>query len=121
METTNFTPHPVSADMKGKIVAIHGATGQLVASSFDNLVINRGRKDGVEVGHVYGVYKAARTVKTRDAAILMEEEDHRSVTIPPEQIGTMMVYRVYDKVAYGISFNMTRQVIIGDEVAKAIR
>jgi hypothetical protein len=32
-----------------------------------------------------------------------------------------MVYRVYDKVAYGISFNMTRQVMIGDEVAKAIR
>jgi LysM repeat protein len=121
METTNFTPHPVSADMKGKIVAIHGATGQLVASSFDNLVINRGRKDGVEAGHVYGVYKAARTVKTSDAAILMEEQDHRSVTIPPEQIGTMMVYRVYDKVAYGISFNMTRQVVIGDEVAKAVQ
>lgn len=121
MESSNFIPRPVTADMKGKIVAIHGATGQMVASSFDNLVINRGRKEGVEVGHVYGVYKAARTLKMSDAALLMEEKDNRSVTIPPEQVGTMMVYRVYDKVAYGISFNMKRQVEVGDEVAKAMQ
>ncbi|MBY0346473.1 MAG: hypothetical protein K2P98_06385, partial [Neisseriaceae bacterium] len=120
MESSNFTPHPVTANMKGKIVSIHGTTGQLIAASFDNFVINRGRKDGVEVGHVYGVYKAARTVKMSDAAILMEKDENRSVNIPAEQIGTMMIYRVYDKVAYGISFNMSRQVVVGDEVAKSM-
>jgi hypothetical protein len=51
----SFFPVPAAAGMRGKIVAVLNGVSQI--GQFDVVVLNRGARNGVEVGHVFEVYR----------------------------------------------------------------
>lgn len=56
----NYVPHAPEQAINGQIISAYGAISD--AGKHGTVLINKGRKDGVEVGHVLAVYSKGRTV-----------------------------------------------------------
>ena len=71
-------------------------------AKYDVVVIDRGEQDGVEVGHVLQIDRAGETVRDIIAGGGAE------VTLPDEKAGVLMVFRVFDRVSYGLVMESSR-------------
>lgn len=107
----NYAPHPAAPGMEGKIIS--GYEGVEEVGQFASITINRGSRDGVEVGHVFTVKQAARTI---DSGKTDNKGYPVYVSLPQETIGTLFIYRVYDRIAYGIVMDSTDSINMGDNV-----
>jgi len=90
----NYYPHAPNTDIRGRIVGVVDGVSQV--AQYDVVVIDRGARDGVEEGHVLTVDHAGETI--RDVVMGGGEE----VTLPDEEAGTLMVFRVFERVSYGL-------------------
>jgi len=57
-ETTpirSFVPNPAPAGLEGKIIAVLGGVSQI--GQYDVVVLNRGQRDGVDIGQVFEAYR----------------------------------------------------------------
>jgi hypothetical protein len=90
----NYFPHAPESDIKGRIVGVVDGVTQI--GKLNVVVIDRGVKDGVEVGHVLQIDRAGETI--RDVVAGGGEK----VTLPDEKAGVLMVFRVFDRVSYGL-------------------
>ena len=105
----NYAPHPASAQMSGKVVSIYnGVDG---AAQYSTIVLNLGSAQGVENGHVFGLFKKGRPLEIKD------EQGKRTVALPAERAGNAFVYRVFDKVSYALVLDSTGPIYVGDGVA----
>ena len=73
-------------------------------------MINRGRRNGIEVGHVLRVRQAGETVPDRIGG-----RDEK-VKLPDEDAGLLMVFRTFDKVSYALVMEATRPIHVLDTV-----
>jgi hypothetical protein len=69
--------------------------------------INRGKADGVEVGHVLALYNLGGTV--RDITKKQDDPGAR-ITLPDERAGLAFVFRVFERVSYALIMQTTRPV-----------
>ncbi len=104
-----YTPHAPEAQMSGRIVSVYG---DAVVNAAQNQVvaINRGTRDGMEVGHVMAILKdGARMVdKSDEARPLMK--------LPNERNGLLMVFRTFDRLSYALILEITDGVRVGDRL-----
>ena len=56
------------------------------------ITLNKGKRDGLEVGHVLALYHKGENVK----------HEGKSFTLPDERYGLTFVFRVFDKVSYAL-------------------
>ena len=105
---TNFVPHAPDTPVAARIIKIYGGVAEAGPQSI--VSINKGSSDGLEVGHVlainrYGpVIKDPEYQKDKDAKSTKPANglDPDMVKLPDERIGLLMVFRVFDKVSYGL-------------------
>lgn len=91
----DIIPHLSSQIITGKIVAMYDT---LTSTAEDNsVIINRGARDGVEVGQVYDITNTHKIIDPDSNP----DEPHYLV-MPPQTIGEMLIYKVYDKVSFGV-------------------
>lgn len=90
----NYYPHAPDQMIKGRIISVLDGVTQI--GQYNVVVVDRGAQDGVEVGHVLTVDAAGETV--RDVVAGHGE----TVTLPDEEAGVMMIFRVFDRVSYGL-------------------
>jgi LysM repeat protein len=81
------------------------------SAKYQIVVVNKGEDAGLKVGNVLATY--FRGGEERDkymARKTMErgEEDKLNVTLPDERSGLMMIFKVFDKVSYGLILQSTR-------------
>lgn len=107
----SYVPHAPTEDIKGRIISLYGGVGEGGPSSIVSL--SRGKRDGLEVGHVLAIYRAGATVTNR-----FEDDRVQTHTLPDERYGLVFVFRVFDRVAYGLVTNASRSVLPGDRVQK---
>lgn len=105
LEST-FYPAAPGDDIDGVIMTILGGLSRVGRN--DVVAINRGERDGLEVGHVLAVHKAGAVVRD---AIARER-----VQLPSERAGLMMVFRTFDRMAYGLILQTTQPLVVGDLV-----
>ncbi len=111
---TQYIPHPPRTVVKGRIVSIYSgiATGEAGRNSV--VAINKGRRDGLELGHVLAIHRAGVAIpdpespKSRDGAPKIE--------MPDERYGLIFVFRVFDSVSYALVMESSRPVIPADIV-----
>ncbi len=96
----NYFPHAPETDIKGHIVSVVDGVSQV--AQFDVVVIDRGERDGVEEGHVLQVDRAGETIRDVIAGGGAE------VKLPDEEAGVLMVFRVFDRVSYGLIMQSQR-------------
>jgi hypothetical protein len=101
-----YVPHAPAQPIKGRIVTIYGEA--ISAGQNQIVTINRGTKDGVERGHVLALWRdGARVPDTTDAAKPL-------MKLPDERIGTLFVFRVFDRVSYALIIQSEDPVKPGD-------
>ena len=71
------------------------------------ITINRGRADGLEIGHVLALYTLGGTV--RDVSKRAGADD-AMIQLPDERAGLSFVFRVFERVSYALVMNITRPV-----------
>ncbi len=101
-----YVPRAPERAVDGRIVSVYGGVNQAGTQSI--VTINRGKRDGLEVGHVLALMQTGETKLDRTA-------DRREfVKLPDERIGEMFVFRVFDSVAYALVMRVQQPVQVGD-------
>jgi hypothetical protein len=107
-ELLNYVPRAPRAQIKGKIISIYGGVGE--AGQFSIVAISRGKRDGIELGHVLAISRTGQTVTNRF------EDKAESIRLPDERYGLLFVFRVFEKVSYALVMESSRPVIPHDTV-----
>jgi len=102
----NFFPRAPSSQIDGRIVSVIGGVTQI--GQYMVVVLNRGSNDGLSVGDVLTVFQAGRTIDDRFGG--------GKVTLPEEEAGTLMVFKTYDRISYGLVMEATDAIHIHDAV-----
>ena len=101
-----YVPRAPDAPVDGRIVSIYG--DGLRAGQNQVVALNRGKRDGMERGHVLALWRAgANAVDTTDA-------QRTPMRLPDERHGLLFVFRVFDRVSYALIFSVRDPVRAGD-------
>jgi hypothetical protein len=110
----NYAPHAPDVHVSGRVMSIYGGLGRVgEAGPLQIVTINRGRADGIEVGHVLALYALGGSV--RDVTKARDAPDAQ-IKLPDERSGVLFVFRVFDRVSYGLIMQLTRPVSTLDVV-----
>ncbi len=104
--SATFFPKAPDAEIDGLIIAVEGGVANVGA--FDVVVINRGARENVQTGDVLAVNKAGERIKDRIA--------RDRVTLPSERAGLLIVFKVFEKVSYGLVLGADQPLSVFDEV-----
>jgi hypothetical protein len=105
-ELINYVPRRPDKDITGRIVAVYG--GVMAVGAGDIVTINRGRKDGLEIGNVLAVLRNGDTIVDRTAP------HKEKVKLPDENVGHLFVFRVFDNVSYALLVAASGPIAVGD-------
>jgi LysM domain len=107
-QPVNYAPHAPGAQIKGRVIGIYGGVAKVGEAGPQSIIsINRGKADGVEVGHVLALYNRGATV--RDTSKPRNAADAR-IQLPDERAGLAFVFRVFDRISYALVMQVTRPV-----------
>ena len=107
-EVPNYAPHAPSVFMQGRIVGVYGGLGKLGEGGPQSIVtLNRGRADGVEVGHVFALYRPGPVIAD---ASKVTNSGSATFKLPDERYGLAFVFRIFDRVSYALVMRVTRPV-----------
>jgi len=104
-QSAPYIPRAPEKNVRGKVIAgAENAVSEMAPLSV--VILNRGSREGLEVGHVLGLYRSEGNVKLGD----------RVVALPEREYGWLLVFRVFNKMSYGLVMTATRQVNVNDIV-----
>jgi hypothetical protein len=117
----SFIPHAPDTDIQGRIIKIYGSVAE--AGPKTVVAINRGKKDGLEEGHVLAINRYGKIIKDPEYkkddqtpvdknATLKPDE----IKLPDERIGLLMIFRTFDRVSYGLIMQTSDSVNLLDSV-----
>jgi hypothetical protein len=122
----NYVPHAPDVTVDGRIIELYNA-GTEAGRGFI-VVLDRGARDGLEIGNVLAIYRPAPVIpdpRSYDGPdVLSKLSDATRTIVPPtkylnipaERSGLLFVFRVFDRVAYAILLNTAEPVVVGDMV-----
>lgn len=102
----NFAPRAPDRPVSGRIVSVYRGVTQVGKNSV--VALNVGKEHGLDVGHVLTVELSGRLAKDRQA--------NEMVKLPNEPIGQLLVFRAFDKIAYGLVVEASQPISVGDSV-----
>jgi hypothetical protein len=99
-----FYPSAPDDEIDAVIMTLLG--GASVIGKNQVVAINRGEINSLEVGHVLAVYKAGKIVR--------DQVRREQVSLPGERVGLLMVFRTFEKMAYGLILQTSEPIRVGD-------
>jgi hypothetical protein len=103
----NFFPRAPEQKIEGGVmIAVEGGLTQIGQMSI--VVINKGKRDGLQIGHVLAVYQAGDHV--------FDKISETNAILPDNRAGLAMVFEAYEKVSYAIILKTTRPLAVFDLV-----
>jgi len=107
-----YVPHAPGAAVNGRIMGLYDALATSVGGRDSIISINKGIRDGLEVGHVLAVY---RNVIIHDQKDYLKSRDRsRPIQLPPERYGLVFIFRTFATVSYALVMESSRPVQAGD-------
>ena len=107
----NFFPRAPSSVIDGRIISVVGGVTQI--GQYQVVVMNRGSNDGLAVGDVLSVFQTGEVVK--------DLVKGGTVKLPDEEAGTVMVFKTYDRISYGLVMEATLAIHVLDSVRNPTR
>ncbi|OHC64161.1 MAG: peptidoglycan-binding protein [Rhodocyclales bacterium GWA2_65_20] len=107
-EIISYVPHAPANPVSGRVIALYGGVGESGKHSI--VSISRGKADGLEVGHVLAVYRSGKEVTN------LSGDKNEIYKLPEERYGLVFIFRVFDRVSYGLIMDAPRPVMEGDTV-----
>jgi hypothetical protein len=108
----NFFPKSPDTSIDGRIISV--VDGVSLIGQYQTVVLNRGARDGLAPGDVLTVFQEGEVVKDRFAGGSMFRGE--KVKLPDEEAGTVMVFKVYDRIGYGLVMEATSDIHVLDAV-----
>jgi LysM repeat protein len=104
----NFTPSVPTSQIHGNIISVVNGTD--LVGQFYVVAINRGKRHGIEPGTVLAIDQAGEVVRDLWAGGRSISNSMNGfnttfvprVRLPDERAGTMLVFKVYDRMSYGL-------------------
>lgn len=100
----NYAPHAPGKDIKGRIISVYGGVTEVGRGSV--VALSKGKRDGLEMGHVLAVYRKSQTISP----------ERKLVPLPDERTGLVFVFRVFDKVSYALVMQSSQPIQVLDAV-----
>lgn len=109
----NYVPHKPDMPVDGRIMSIYGVPvyGGIGTAGHGSVVsLNRGSRDGLEIGHVLAL--------ERNRVVVQRDENDRKVDvqIPPERTGLIFVFRTFERISYALVVQSEGVVEVNDFV-----
>jgi hypothetical protein len=101
-----YMPRPPLKHIKGKIISVVDGVANI--GQYQVVVLNLGRQEDIEPGNVLAVMQAGAEVE--------DTVDGGDVQLPDNQAGTLMVFRVFERVSYGLIVNAEKPIHVFDVV-----
>ena len=103
----DYLPHAPNTPISAKVISIYGGVQQ--AGQHAVITLNKGRRDGLEIGHVLALYQKGEELKTKGWFT-------PNVQLPDVRYGLVMVFRVFNKVSYALVMETRFPVQLFDSV-----
>ncbi|MEN0038585.1 MAG: LysM peptidoglycan-binding domain-containing protein [Cellvibrio sp.] len=100
-----FFPSAPDTDINAQIIAVEGGVSQV--GKFNVVIINRGEREGLQIGNVLAIFKAGELVTDRVKG--------GKVALPDERAGLLMVFRTFEKMSFGLVLEADRALAINDK------
>ena len=105
----SYVPRAPNTTITGQIVSVYGSAVRFAAEN-QVVVVNRGVKDGLEVGHVMAILKDGERLTDRT------DNARTQIKLPNERNGLLMVFRTYENLSYALVLQITDGVKVGDRI-----
>ena len=117
--STDFVPRAPAREVKGQIISM--INGVNVIGQYQVVIINRGKRHGLEAGNILTVWQTGDTVKDYGRGGLPARGELTrpfapSRNLPSEAAGTFMVFKTYDRLSYGLILRAQSDMHVGDSV-----
>lgn len=103
-----FTPHAGDEKLEGKIISVVDGVTQI--GQYQIVVMNRGEREGVDVGTVFAVYQTGHKIPDQVS------RSKKEVKLPDERAGLVMVFRTFEKVSFGLIMKAESALHVGDKI-----
>ncbi|MGV8935404.1 MAG: LysM peptidoglycan-binding domain-containing protein [Gallionellaceae bacterium] len=100
----SYVPRAPNFKIKAKVISIYGGVDQAGQNAV--ITINKGKRDGLENGHVLALFKESEISKYKG----------ESYTLPAMRYGLIFIFRTFDKVSYALVMEVQRTVQLLDSV-----
>ena len=123
----NYAPHPPDLPVNGRIIRLNRDAAE--AGRGWTVTIDKGKADGIDVGTVLAIYQAVAPIPdprpSKETDLIWRWLDptlfyqpDRFVNVPDERLGLLFIFRVFDRISYGLVLNTSDPVESGDLVRK---
>lgn len=106
LQSAAYIPRAPERSVRGRVIAGSDSTVYELGT-YSVVILNRGARDGLEVGHVLGLYRSEGAIPLGDDKL---------VALPEQRYGLLLVFRTFEKMAYGVVLASRRPVNILDTV-----
>ena len=140
----NYIPRAPDKMIRGSIMSVEGGVVEL--GQYNIITINRGARDGIQVGHVLATYRRGQVVdrvqhdgwiaprwmrewNMKPNPVVPEPPEVRApddktvavratgpIRLPDERNGLIFVFRVFDRLSYAMVMRTSGPVYVGDVV-----
>lgn len=105
-QLARYFPVPPETPIDGRIIRLFNAVNHVGRN--DVVVINKGAREGLEEGNLLQINEPGEVVK--------DEEAEQLVKLPSRNVGSLLLYRVFDKVSYGLIMTSIKPITKEDHV-----
>lgn len=109
-----YVPHAPTRPIKGRIIAFYNGLATSEGGRDSIIAINRGKRDGLELGHVLAIYRNVVAVDQQN--YLVSRDSAPTIKLPDERYGLVFIFRTFDSVSYALVMDSSRPVQQGDVV-----
>jgi hypothetical protein len=109
----NFVISSPPPNLNGRIMAV--MDGTYLIGQYQVVVINRGTRHGVVPGNVMAVDQAGELVSERKTSGY-SNPFAKKVQLPSERTGTLLVFKTFDRISYGLIVGASSEIHVADYV-----
>jgi hypothetical protein len=106
LPTLPYVPRAPDRKIVGKVIAGNSETLSEIGP-MSMVILNRGTRDGLEPGQVLSLFRNQGNVTV----------EGKVLPLPLEEYGLVMIYRVFNRVSFGLVMSARRPVNINDVVS----
>ena len=110
-----FQPHAPRSTVDGQIIAVADGAEQI--GQYQIVMVNRGSRQGLDPGVVLAVDQRGELVEDRYGKMPWTKDPFgKTVRLPYERAGTMIIFKVFDRMSYGLVIGARGPMQVADRV-----
>jgi len=110
-----YFPHVPDKEVNAQIISLYDAI--FGVAQYQIVVINKGERDDMEVGHLLATYTQGDSIRDRFSGN-GNDGSGDEVKLPNERSGLIMIFKTFDRVSYALTMDSVRVIHRNDVVRK---